>query len=1039
QLRTYPAHPPRLDEPGVIDLSFGESEFEIPAELLNQMTASLRSQTSENEVKDKIAHYLLARHPQLQTSDMVLTLGAGVHPLIQQTLQNLASLDPKGSVLMPMGHYGQFPSTIHTTGMVKSILKIPASQKKGADILKALENQYEASQRQGRPIKVILINYPVNPSGLYYSADTLKGIIRFAKAHDLLLLADEVFYETGELKDRTSVLDFVKDPDYSDFLKQKLVVFGGVSKDMGWGMARFGYAYSSNKNLIEELESKLLDQVDTHGLQLANLAYTPSFRESYLTKHLEWLKAAREKIQTALEPFFKKEMIYYQNPEGGYFIELDVSRLFGQELHVGNNEIKIDDNGANLRQILHDHFGLKISPVGWAGNKATIRLVYSVKHLDVALKRLKNFLGSFPENLPQLKLSVEQLVTTQMEVKGAEVVLVDAWPESLEKGKIYFKLGISENLEPGQILAKWEPEDPAKPKLPIEIFDSEGKLRTANYLAYNSDLQAIIILSPLKRQQVVDSIQTSGMALEFTKVTYPATTSLMSRPIETGAETPAPIFEGFNEADFKAALSSSDGKLEVKSLLVFRNNSGNSGKVQFSLYYEGQNMGDAHFIYRTNEDGLVNIMDAFIEMKSKGQNYGIEIIGNFVAYLRSLPKVQNISYQAVHQGRYAWRYLDGFKLDGQTLATVRKTLRSWAAQFGWQINKDDLRSIDTAYRLGKLIDMGETFPPLMPAAIDAYEESSQPLAGKITRSRFPGEIVLLGQEVKKGKKAYSVSLDLRDEGRYAAFLDSLIEFWQKRLDQTPRAEIILEKLRNERASVLAPSRETLVIRPVWRKGSTTELGEVKSDWPDFLIPEQFKTSIQTADGNIKIGAILSRYNELTGHYNVVMDFKDQAGEHVGALTLNYTPDPERDGSWLVNDSFIHMIPKYRNLKYGIELRTKIIRHHYALPHISGWQIPITDDGLLLWRHLNGVEIHDSFVKKVRHELKRLNSEHNIGFSEESIDRAKSSWEFANLFKLSAPIDLLAKDALLVLPDSLGRGYGDLLEKTANVGEIALWR
>lgn len=94
--------------------------------------------------------------------------------------------------------------------------------------------------------KAIIIINPNNPTGSNCSVETLKQIIELAKAHNLVIFADEIYdkllFESGE---HTSIASLDKDVP--------VVTFGGLSKNymvpgfrIGWGIV------SGNKNILSD-------------------------------------------------------------------------------------------------------------------------------------------------------------------------------------------------------------------------------------------------------------------------------------------------------------------------------------------------------------------------------------------------------------------------------------------------------------------------------------------------------------------------------------------------------------------------------------------------------------------------------------------------------------------------------------------------------------------------------------------------------------------------------------------------------------------
>ncbi len=94
----------------------------------------------------------------------------------------------------------------------------------------------EALEKKVTPrTKAILLNFPCNPTGATLSRSDVRAILEFAAAHDLIVLADEVY---GELAYDGEFASFALFPEFRD----RVVILNGFSK--GWAMTgyRLGYA-----------------------------------------------------------------------------------------------------------------------------------------------------------------------------------------------------------------------------------------------------------------------------------------------------------------------------------------------------------------------------------------------------------------------------------------------------------------------------------------------------------------------------------------------------------------------------------------------------------------------------------------------------------------------------------------------------------------------------------------------------------------------------------------------------------------------------
>ena len=93
--------------------------------------------------------------------------------------------------------------------------------------------------------KLIVINFPHNPTGALISKDELQGIVDMAREKDIVVFSDEMyrFMEYDE-KDRL--------PSVCDLYENAISLFG-LSKTFGLPGLRMGWLTTRNKNFMQEL------------------------------------------------------------------------------------------------------------------------------------------------------------------------------------------------------------------------------------------------------------------------------------------------------------------------------------------------------------------------------------------------------------------------------------------------------------------------------------------------------------------------------------------------------------------------------------------------------------------------------------------------------------------------------------------------------------------------------------------------------------------------------------------------------------------
>jgi aminotransferase len=93
--------------------------------------------------------------------------------------------------------------------------------------------------------RILMLNFPTNPTGAVLSRDDAAAIARFAVEHDLLVISDEIYTELTYEQERVSV---VTQPG----MRERTVFLHGFSK--AWAMTGFRIGYAcAPAELIEAM------------------------------------------------------------------------------------------------------------------------------------------------------------------------------------------------------------------------------------------------------------------------------------------------------------------------------------------------------------------------------------------------------------------------------------------------------------------------------------------------------------------------------------------------------------------------------------------------------------------------------------------------------------------------------------------------------------------------------------------------------------------------------------------------------------------
>jgi alanine-synthesizing transaminase len=196
----YDVRGPLLDEAArmeseghrILKLNIGNPApfgFEAPDEILQAVTRNLSTAQGYSESKGLYsARTAVEQYYQLHGLDQVgvddIYLGNGVSELISMTLQAL--LNDGDEVLIPAPDYPLWTAVTSLCGGRAVHYRCDES----ADWLPDLDDL--ASKVSDRTKALVVIN-PNNPTGAVYPRATLDALAEFARQHDLVILADEIY------------------------------------------------------------------------------------------------------------------------------------------------------------------------------------------------------------------------------------------------------------------------------------------------------------------------------------------------------------------------------------------------------------------------------------------------------------------------------------------------------------------------------------------------------------------------------------------------------------------------------------------------------------------------------------------------------------------------------------------------------------------------------------------------------------------------------------------------------------------------------
>lgn len=228
--------------PGLLNFTIGEPNFDVPEFIKDAMKEALDKNFTHyaasdglQELRQAIANFYQRRHQlDLNWQQIMVTVGASQGFMITM----MALLNPGDKVLIPSPYFPLYGYSSILSGGDSVFVDTSAD---GFVLTpEALDHQL-----QGHPeIKLLMLNYPNNPTGTTYSKDQVKGLAEVLRKYpDVYILSDEIYG------------DLVYDGDHYSMVEElpnRTILLAGASKSYAMTGFRLGFLHIP-ADLYEEL------------------------------------------------------------------------------------------------------------------------------------------------------------------------------------------------------------------------------------------------------------------------------------------------------------------------------------------------------------------------------------------------------------------------------------------------------------------------------------------------------------------------------------------------------------------------------------------------------------------------------------------------------------------------------------------------------------------------------------------------------------------------------------------------------------------
>ncbi|RMF75912.1 MAG: aminotransferase class I/II-fold pyridoxal phosphate-dependent enzyme, partial [Acidobacteria bacterium] len=345
----------------VYRLGLGQSPFPVPEPVVEALRAAAPCKDympvcGHEPLRAAVASHLW-RQQGVRRSAADVLIGPGT-----KELMFLLQLVYYGDLVIPTPSWVSYAPQARIIG--RRVVSLPTRAENDwrvtADELDAL-----CAEDPGRP-RIVILNYPSNPTGGTYRADELREIARVARRHRFVLLSDEIY---GDLHHRGQHVSVAR------FYPEGTIVSNGISKWCGAGGWRLGaFIFPSDMRwLLEAMAAAASETYTSVAAPIQRAAITAFAGGLWLDEYLTLSRRVLAALGRELRSRLRAAGIDCCRPTGGFYLFPDLGPL-----REGLAEAGITTSDALCRRLLEET-GVGILPgtdFGRPPEELTARIAY---------------------------------------------------------------------------------------------------------------------------------------------------------------------------------------------------------------------------------------------------------------------------------------------------------------------------------------------------------------------------------------------------------------------------------------------------------------------------------------------------------------------------------------------------------------------------------------------------------------------------------------------------------------------------------------
>ena len=358
--------------PGIIKLTLGEPDFNVPAAMKQAAIDSINANDSHYApgngtlaLRQVIAHFMQDRYELEYDPENEIAVTVGATEGIFASLSTI--INPGDEIIIPT------PTFPFYMAVTKILGGIPIEVDTSSDDFVLTPARLQSVLEEHPNAKGLVLNYPSNPTGVTYTQDQIKALADTVKSTNLIVIADEIYSELVYGATHTSI---------ANYIPEQTLILNGASKSHAMTGYRIGFIAGPQELMkaVSAIHAMLVTAASNPAMAAAVAAFGTDEGKTATQEMKDAYEQRRDFVVNSLQKL-GFELI---NPQGAFYVFAKIPKQYG------NDDLKFATDLANegkVAVIPGSFFG--------AGGQGYVRISYatSMENLTGALDNIASFIN----------------------------------------------------------------------------------------------------------------------------------------------------------------------------------------------------------------------------------------------------------------------------------------------------------------------------------------------------------------------------------------------------------------------------------------------------------------------------------------------------------------------------------------------------------------------------------------------------------------------------------------------------------------------